>query len=141
MTESGKIQYDKKESIEINKQYAELCAAILMRVGSLIFSKVPSMTKACIQGISREGARNECLMTFKMDRTQLEKVAHSSPALVAMQALSAIYVCDEFLKLLPVESLVPEEWTGIELRQIRNLQIKIYQRIVPGLRNKLLENN
>jgi len=31
LTESGKIQYDKKESIEINKQYAELCAAILMR--------------------------------------------------------------------------------------------------------------
>ena len=141
LTESGKIQYDKKESIEINKQYAELCAATLMRVGSVLFSIIPSMAKACIQGMSREGARNECLMTFKMDRAQLEKVAHSSTALVSLQALSAVYVCDEFLKLLPVEPLIPEEWAGVEPRQIRNLQIKIYQRIVPGIRNKLVDNH
>jgi hypothetical protein len=139
--ESGKIQYDKKEFIEINKQYAELCAAILMQIGTVLFSKVPSVISAYLHGMSREGVEHECLMTLKMDRAQLEKAAHSATALVALQGLSAVYLCDEFLKLLPVKPLFPEEWANIEPRQIRNLQIKIYQRIIPGMRNKIVEIN
>ena len=141
LSETGKIQYEKKESIEINKQYAELCAAILMRVVTVLFSKIPSIVKTYLHGMSREGAGQECLMTLKMERSQLEKIAHSSTALVALKGLSAVYVCDEFLKLLPVDALMVEEWTNIEPRQIRNLQVKIYQRVVPGMRNKILEDN
>lgn len=134
LSEAGKIQYESKDALEINKQYAELCAAVLMQVGTILFARVPSLGKLYLSGMSRDGEKKECLMTLKMDRVQLERAAQSSTALVAMQTLSAIYVCDEYLKLLPVDPITPEEWTDVSARQIRNLQVKIYQRLVPGTR-------
>lgn len=80
-------------------------------------------------------------MALKMERTQLERVAHSSTALVALQGLGAVYVCDEYLKLLPVDPISPEEWAELEIQQIRNLQVKIYQWVVPGIRNIISGNN
>ena len=141
LTESGKIQYDKKESPEINKQYAELCAATLMQVGALLFGRIPTLTKIYCNGMSRDGDKKECLIALKMERAQLERVANSSTALVALQGLGAVYVCDEYLKLLPVEPISPEEWVDVEIKQIRNLQVKIYQWVVPGTRNIISGNN
>lgn len=141
LTDSGRIQYEKKESILINKQYAELCAAILMQISTVLFARVPSITKAYIWGMNREGSKEEYLLTMKMDRAQLEKVALSATALLALQGLSANYSCDEYLKLLPVEPLKPEEWQDIEPKNIRNMHVKIYQLVIPGRRNKIVENN
>jgi hypothetical protein len=134
LSETGKIQYESKEALEINKQYAELCAALLMQVGTILFARIPTLGKIYLSGMSRDGDKKECLITLKMDRAQLERAAQSSTALVAMQTLSAIYVCDEYLKLLPVDPITPEEWTDVSARQIRNLQVKIYQRLVLGSR-------
>ena len=141
LAESGKIQYEKKESPEINKQYAELCAATLMQVGTLLFGRIPTLGKLYCNGMSREGDKKECLMALKVERAQLERVAHSSTALVALQGLGAVYVCDEYLKLLPVDPISPEEWVELEIKQIRNLQVKIYQWVVPGMRNIISGNN
>ena len=141
LAESGKIQYEKKESPEINKQYAELCAATLMQVGALLFGRIPTLGKLYCNGMSREGDKKECLMALKVERAQLERVAHSSTALVALQGLGAVYVCDEYLKLLPVDPISPEEWVELEIKQIRNLQVKIYQWVVPGMRNIISGNN
>lgn len=126
LTELGRIQYEKKDSTEINKQYAELCAAILMQISTLMFSQIPTIGRVYVWGMSKEGERDECiLMTMQMDRFLLERVSRAPTALVALQGLSAKYSCDEFLKLMPVEPLVPDGWSEIEPKRIRNLHIKI----------------
>lgn len=134
LSETGKIQYESKEALEINKQYAELSAAVLMQVGTILFARIPTLGKIYLSGMSRDGDKKECLITLKIDRAQVERAAQSSTALVALQTLSAIYVCDEYLKLLPVDPIAPEEWMDVSARQIRNLQVKIYQRLALGSR-------
>ncbi len=141
LTEAGRIQYEKKDSLEINKQYAELCAGILMQVSTVLFSRTPVVDRLYVNGMSKEGKQDECLMTMQLDRSRLEQVQRASTALVAVQGLSAVYECDEFLKLLPVEPLQPEEWADLDLKDIRSLRIKIFKWAVPGMRNKIVEEN
>ena len=141
LAESGKIQYEKKESIQINKQYAELCAAILMQLSAVLFAKIPTLGKLYVAGMNKDGGREECIIAMIMDRSQMEAVSLSSTALVALQGLSAVYNCDEYLKLLPVEPLMPAEWQDVDPRNIRNMQVKIYQGIAPGMRNRTVDEN
>lgn len=141
LTEAGKIHYEKKDSLEINKQYAELCAGLLMQVTCTLFSRIPTIDRVYVHGMSRESKGDECLMTMQLDRSRLEKAQRSSSALLALQTLSAVYDCDEFLKLMPVERLQPEEWIDLELKNIRTLRVKVFKWAVPGMRNKIVEDN
>ena len=127
LTESGRIQYEKKESTEINKQYAELCAAILMQVSTVLYAKLPNIERVYIWGMSKESEKDECLISMQLSRMLVEKVANAQTALVALKGVSAGYSCDEFLKLLPVEVSVPSEWEGVEQKQIRSLHVKIFR--------------
>lgn len=141
LAESGKIQYEKKDSLEINRQYAELCAAILMQAVSVVFSKLPMVDRVYASGIHKGSKHDECLISLQMDRSQMEKVQRASTALLAVQTVSGVYECDEFLKLMPVEPILPEGWGVLDPREIRGLRIQISRRAIPGLRNKILENN
>lgn len=141
LAESGKIQYYKKSSTEINKQYAELCAAILMQVATTIFSKIPTLEVSYFWGMRKDANKDECVMSMWVDRTRLASVFRYPTALGALQGLSSVYKCDENLKLLPVEPVVPDEWAAVDRKWIQTVQIKIYKWILPGMRNKRLENN
>ena len=141
LTEAGRIQYEKKESLEINKQYAELCAGLMMQVACTLFSRIPTVDRVYVHGMSKEGRQDDCLMTMQLDRSRLEKVQRASTALLALQGLSAVYECDEFLKLMPVQPLQPEEWADLDRKSIRNLRVKIFKWAVPGMRNKIVEDN
>lgn len=127
LPDSGRIQYEKKESIEINKQYAELCAAILMQLSTLLYAKVPNLDKTYVWGMSKEGDDDACLMAVQITRQSVVKVSSASTALVALQNLGAVYFTDEYLKLLPVDSPYPVEWEGVERRRLRSLHIKLYR--------------
>lgn len=127
LPESGRIQYEKKESTEINKQYAELCAAIVMQLSTLLYAKIPSLDKIYVCGMSKEGEHDACLMAVQLNRQAVMKVANASTALVALKGLGASYSCDEFLKLLPTPAIYPAEWESVERRRIRSLHIKIYR--------------
>lgn len=141
LAESGKIQYAKKSPLELNKQYAELCAAILMQIASELFSKIPTLEGAYIWGMHKEEEVDECVMSMWVDRSHLARVANSATALAALQGLSAVYECDEQLKLLPVDPMEPEEWAEVDEKDIRTLRIKIYKWLLPGMRNKIVEDN
>jgi len=141
LTEAGRIQYEKKDSLEINKQYAELCAGILMQVATTLFGRIPTVDRVYVHGMSKDGKQDECLMTMQLDRSRLEKVQRASTALVAVQGLAVVYECDEFLKLMPVEPLQPEEWVDLDRKDIRSLRIKVFKWAVPGMRNKIVEDN
>ena len=60
---------------------------------------------------------------------------------MAVQGLAVVYECDEFLKLMPVEPLQPEEWVDLDRKDIRSLRIKVFKWAVPGMRNKIVEDN
>ena len=92
-------------------------------------------------GIHKGSKHDECLISLQMDRSQMEKVQRASTALLAVQTVSGVYECDEFLKLMPVEMISPEGWETIDPREIRGLRVQISRRAIPGLRNKILENN
>lgn len=141
LLESGKLQYDKKESVEINRQYGELCAALLMQAVSTLFSKIPSVDRIYASGVHKGSKQDECLISMQMDRSQMERVQRASTALLAIQTVSGVYECDEFLKLMPVEPILPEGWEELEPREIRCVRIQISKRAIPGLRNKISENN
>ena len=127
LPESGRIQYEKKESTEINKQYAELCAAILMQLSTLLYAKVPNIEKTYVWGMSKEGDEDACILAFQLNRQAVMKVATASTALLALQGLGAMYSCDEFLKMLPMEVAYPVEWEAVERKALRSLHIKIYR--------------
>lgn len=126
LNESGRIEYTKKESIEVNKQYAELCAAIVVQVIMTVFSVLPNLSKAYFKGLATTNdGGEECLISVVTERYMVERVARASTALVAVQGLAGKYQCDEFLKLMPIEAVRPLEWSEVSDREIRNLHIKI----------------
>jgi len=126
LTDAGRIQYEKKESTEINKQYAELCAAILMQISTNLYAKLPNVEKVYVWGMIKESDRDACIISLQLSRLLIEKVANASTALVALKGLSGVYSCDEFLKMMPVEVSAPPEFAGVEQRKIRSLHVKLF---------------
>lgn len=68
LASSGRINYKDKTQIQINKQYLEVCAGIIMRVLCAIYVNIPSLDKSCLNCISREGINDEALITLVAGR-------------------------------------------------------------------------
>jgi hypothetical protein len=124
---SGRPSFQEKEMRTINKQYFELCAAISMKIMSLIYAHIPSFRVGYVYGMSKEGKTMECLFFSKVDRATLESACHAANGLAAMQIAKATFNCDTSLALLPVEVEEPEEWSGVESQLVRNLHIELFQ--------------
>lgn len=126
LNETGRIEYTKKDSLEINKQFAELSAAVLMQLIMTAFSVLPNIYKGYFKGLSvTADGREECLIAVTTDRHAVERAARANTALAAVQALAGKYVCDEFLKLMPVKADRPSEWAEVSEKDLRNLHIKL----------------
>lgn len=126
---SGRPSFQEKETRTINKQYFELCAAVSMRVMSIIYAHIPSCRVGYLYGMSKEGTKTECLFTSKLDRSILEAACNAANGLAAMQVVKAIFNCDTSLALLPIELEDPEEWENIEPQLVRNLYVDLFQQI------------
>jgi uncharacterized membrane protein len=124
---SGRPSFQEKEIRTINKQYFELCAAISMKIMSLIYTHIPSFRIGYVYGMSKEGKTTECLFFSKLDRSTLESACHTANGLAAMQIAKAAFNCDTSLTLLPVEVGEPEEWSGVESQLVRNLHVDLFQ--------------
>lgn len=124
---SGRPSFQEKEIRTINKQYFELCAAISMKVMSLIYTHIPSFRVGYVYGMAKEGNNMECLLFSKLDRPTLETACHAANGLAAMQISKATFNCDTSLTLLPIEVEEPEEWSGVESQLVRNLHVDLFQ--------------
>ena len=124
---SGRPSFQEKETRTINKQYFELCAAMSMKIMSLIYAHVPAFRVGYVYGMSKEGNNIECLFLSKLDRATLESACHAANGLAAMQIAKATFNCDTSLALLPVEAEDPEEWSGVESQLVRNLHVNLFQ--------------
>jgi len=119
--------YEKKDSVEINRQYVDLTAGVVMQVIATVFSYLPNFSRACVRGMTSEYEREDCLWDVTLDRPALLSVENRSSALSALQGLSAKYSSDEFLKLMPVQVYPPKEWEHVETRELRSLHVKVIQ--------------
>jgi hypothetical protein len=125
---SGRPNFQEKEIRTINKQYFELCAAVSMRVMSVIYAHIPSFRVGYLYGMSKEGINTECLFTCKLDRPIVEAACNAANGLAAMQVVKATFNCDTSLVLLPIKAEDPAEWENIEPQLVRNLYVDLFQR-------------
>lgn len=127
MLPSGRLKYTEKELLEINRQYLELCASLLVKVMSEIYAHVPSFDKGYICGISKEDLQNHCIMGGSLEREELAAACEAGSGLAAVQVLHMTFESDTNLKLLPIEQADPPEWEEVDRKDIRCINIKISQ--------------
>lgn len=124
---SGRVKYTEKELRDINKQYLELCTAILIQIMSVIYAHIPSFDRGYIYGVSKEELQNNCLINISLERENLAAACQAANVLAAAQTLDTEFECDTNLKLSPIEALRPVEWADVERKDIRGINIKIFK--------------
>lgn len=121
---SGRLLYEEKEQRVINKQYLELCAALLVRVVAKVYENIPTFDRGYIWGMSRDYIQNSCLLCATIDRDKLS-ACQTTTGLAALQKFDAIYNMDTALNITPVDPTLPEGWDNIAPQLIRSLHVKI----------------
>ena len=122
---SGRPSYEEKNMRTINRQYLELCAGIIMKIMSVIYSHIPTFEIAYIYGMTKESQGIECLFACKMDRETLVEACNAASGLAALQRLNATFSCDTSLELLPIHDDLPEEWGKVIKQLMRSVQVNI----------------
>lgn len=126
MLPSGRIKFEDKDGRAINKQYVELCAALVMRIAAVIYEHVPSFNRGYAQGMLRGGLTNECVVSMGFDRDALAEICNRAPnAVNAIRGLGGLLECDTALNLLPVEPPVVTEWGTIRQQDVRSITVRI----------------
>ena len=126
LTSSGRLNFEDKSIRVINRQYLELCSALIMKIMSAIYGNVPTFNIGYVYGISKEGHDIECLLANKFDRETLISACNAGNGLAALQRVQAKFECDTSLMLLPIEWSPPEEWGDVEQKSIRSVHINSF---------------
>ncbi|WP_425057798.1 hypothetical protein SCACP_23390 [Sporomusa carbonis] len=124
---SGRIQYQDKDARVFNKQYFELCVAIVLQIMSTIFANIPSFQEGYAAGMVKSEFSDDCVISLKIPREKIDNVCRASNAIAAMQAFDAVYECDTALVLYPIDMLQPPEWEGLEPQLIKSLRVRIFK--------------
>lgn len=122
---SGRIAYEEKEQKSINKQYVELCAAIIVQVICKVYENIPGFDKGYVLGISKECLQNDCLVAAEINREKVFSASEAPSGLVALQRLKADFDIDSLFNFKMFETIIPAEWQDVPLNLIRNLHVKI----------------
>lgn len=125
---SGRLKYEDKDLRNINKQYLELCAAVMLQIMSETYANIPVFDRGYICGMSREGGTySDCLINIALDRNTLIEVCKSTNGLAAIQAANAQFEYDTNLSLKAIEEIKPPEWGDIEPHAVRSIHLKIFK--------------
>jgi len=124
---SGRLMFKEKEMRAINKQYLELCSAIIIKIMSAIYSHIPTFDIGYVYGMSKEGKNIECLIGCKLERQTLKVACSAATGLEAIQTVKADFKCKTSLELLPVEVEHPEEWGNVEQKLVRGLSVNLFK--------------
>lgn len=127
LSSSGRVRYEQKEPRQINKQYIEVCAAIVMQVISCIYENIPSIDKSYFQGFSKGDTQDDCLIDMIVDRNIVATICRSNSGLAAVRAADGSLICDTNLVMEPVKPSIPEGWSDDKIQLIHGLTIRIYK--------------
>ncbi len=126
LTSAGRLNFEDKSIRVINRQYLELCAALVIKIMSTIYSHIPTFNTGYVYAMSKEGLNVECLIAAKLDRQTLVGVCEAENGLTAIQRAQAKFECDTSLMLLPVGCSQPEEWGDVEQKSISYIRINSF---------------
>jgi len=127
LSSAGRVRYEQKEPRQINKQYIELCAAIVMQVIACIYENIPSIDKSYFQGFIKGDTQDECVIDLVVDRDMVQTICRSNSGLAAIRAAEGSLTCDTNLVIEPVKPSVPDGWSDDKLQLIHALKVRIYK--------------
>jgi|GEM_PF-899499 len=110
LTAAGRLNFDDKTVRVINRQYLELCAALIVRVMSVIYCYIPTFNIGYVYGLSQGKQNVECLIASKLDRETLIQACSASNVLAALQSIQAKFECNPAAAMMPIDFKPPEEW-------------------------------
>ncbi len=124
---SGRLQYQDKDTRVFNKQYFELCAAIILQIASTILANIPSFQEIYAAGIVKNEFSDDCVLAVKIPKEKIDNISRASNAIAAMQAFDAVYECDTSLALYPVHMLYPPDWEEFDKQLLKSLRVRIFK--------------
>lgn len=127
MLPSGRLQFQDKDTRVFNKQYFELCGAIILQVMTVVLANIPSFQEAYAAGIIKNDLTDDCILAVKASKDSIDTITRANNAIAALQALEAVYECDTSLALYPVDMLCPPEWEDMDRQQLRSLKVRIFK--------------
>jgi hypothetical protein len=125
VTPSGRVSYQDKEARSVNKQYLELCAAVVMQIMATIYANIPTIDRSYVQAMSKDGVHDDCVIAINLDRQTLVTACDAANGLAAIQQTKAQFEVNTVLKLQPIEVERPVEWGEVEQQFLRSLHIKL----------------
>ncbi|MBP2662899.1 MAG: hypothetical protein H6Q71_847 [Firmicutes bacterium] len=127
MLPSGRLQFQDKDTRVFNKQYFELCGAVILQIVSIVLANIPAFQDAYAAGIIKNELTDDCILSVKVPKEEVASINRASSAIAALQTFSGIYECDTALTLYPVEMLYPPEWEDVDKQQVRSLKLRIFK--------------
>lgn len=127
LTPGSAIQYTEKEMREINKQYMELCAGLLVTILSVAYENVPSFNKGYAAAMTKEGLEDSCLIYLEFDREKLMNMCKANCGIQAIKSGEAVFEYDTTLDLQAVEAQYPASWRELDQKQIKSINIKVFK--------------
>ena len=124
---SGRISYNDKDPREINKQYIELCASLIIQIMSVIYASIPVFDKGYVCGITKDGLNDKCVIAASIDREKVISASNATHGLAALQVLQAQFGTDTSLDFWTQELIWPPEWENVPLNMIKSLHVKIFR--------------
>ena len=125
MLSSGRLKHTDKEGRSVNKQYVELCAAVIMQIASLIYANIPSFDRMYVRGLTKDSTDQECLFDVVLTREELVTASRAENGISAIQQLQGRFKTDTALNLKVIEPDLPPEWEGVPQQLIRGVHINL----------------
>lgn len=127
MLPSGRLVYEDKSPLTINKEYAQLCAAVLLRVAAVAYAYVPFFDVLYMQGLVRsQGRADTCLLAARFSRDAfVPALANAVNPLTAFTQAGGEAPLDAAMMLSGCPIVRPEEWGDVAARDLRSVTLDI----------------
>lgn len=125
LANTGRIHYDDKDQRQINKQYLELCSALIIQIMSTIYAHIPTFEHGYAWGMVRDVAEDVCVIALTLNRESIAAARRATTGLQAVQLLQAVFETDTGLNLLPIRAQWPQEWEHVSPQMLRSAKFKV----------------
>lgn len=131
---SGRLLYEAKSPLTVSKEYARLCAALLLRVAALAYATVPFFDAVYVQGWKRDAGRGDaCVLAARFSReTFVPAVAGADDSLAVFTKAGGVAPLDAAMTFTGVTPERPAEWRDAAARDLRSLVLEIGQGAAAG---------
>lgn len=125
MLPSGRLKHTDKEARAVNKQYVELCAAVMMQIMSVLYANIPSFDRAYVWGLTKNATERDCVFELTLSREELAKACLAETGIAAVRQLQSRFETDTALNLKILEADPPPEWEGAPQQLVRSMHINL----------------